>query len=308
MKKEKKLIAPNELSFGRWLAVLAATLGFYLVVFIVAVIVFPDLPKYLGAPGLEKETASILGLDVGTMLLFLSFIPAFVGFVLFLKVIGKTTLKEFILGVGGSLNKKSCLIVAGLFVLGFAISALTNISYIKLGNVEIGNYLFLIFFALVSVIFQISVEEFLCRGFFARWICKNKLGYSKRAFIAAIISSLIFAIAHATNSEMSAQNNTLNTVLMFLAYALSGFVYFLCDMHFGNLVPGFIIHWLNNFIIFTMFTYQSAAITSSTIFIDTTPSSGALTLLSVFITHLPLVVYIIVDSIRRKKLAAKIEG
>ena len=121
MKKEKKLIAPNELSFGRWLAVLAATLGFYLVVFIVAVIVFPDLPKYLGAPGL-------------------------------------------------------------------------------------------------------------------------------------------------------------------------------------------IIHWLNNFIIFTMFTYQSAAITSSTIFIDTTPSSGALTLLSVFITHLPLVVYIIVDSIRRKKLAAKIEG
>ena len=172
MKKEKKLIAPNELPFGRWLAVLAATLGLYLVVFIVAVIVFPDLPKYLGAPGLEKETASIFGLDVGTMLLFLSFIPAFVGFVLFLKVIGKTTLKEFILGVGGRLNKKSCLIVAGLFVLGFAINVLMNISYIKLGNVEIGNYLFLIFFALVSVIFQISLKNFCAADF-------SRVGYAK---------------------------------------------------------------------------------------------------------------------------------
>lgn len=304
MEKEKKPIVPNELSFGRWLAVLAAALGVYFVVFFVAGLVFPELPNYLGSPGFEKITGSVLGLDVETMITFLSFVPAFVGFVIFLKVIGKTSLKDFILGVGGTLNKKSCLIVAGLFVLGFAISTLVNISNIRLGNVEIGNYLFLIFFALVSVIFQISVEEFLCRGFFARWICKNNFGYSKRAFIAAIISSFVFAAAHILNPEMFAQSNALDAVLMFLAYALSGFVCFLCNMHFGNLVPGFIIHWLNNFIVFTMFTYQSAAVTSSTIFVDTTPSSGALTLLSVALTHLPLVVYVIVDYIRRKKLAA----
>jgi hypothetical protein len=101
---------------------------------------------------------------------------------------------------------------------------------------------------------------------------------------------------------MAAQSNTFNAILMFLAYALSGFIYFICNMHFKNLIPGFIIHFLNNFILFTLFSYQSSAITSSTIFIDTTPSSGALTLLSVVLTHLPLVIYIIVDFIKQRKV------
>ena len=305
LKKEKKIIIPNELSFGRWIAILFSTAGVYSAVLIVATIIHPKILNYLGSPGFEKITATFCGLDVGTMITFLSFVPAFFGFILFLKVIGKTSLKDFILGVDGSISIKSCLIIAGLFVLGFIICVLFSIKYIKLGDVEIGNYIVLIIFALSSVIFQISVEEFLCRGFFSRLFAKNKLGYNKRSFIAAIISSLVFASFHLFNPEMAAQSNTFNAILMFFAYALSGFIYFICNMHFKNLVPGFIIHFLNNFILFTLFSYQSSAITSSTIFIDTTPSSGALTLLSVVLTHLPLVIYIIVDCVRRKKLVTK---
>jgi uncharacterized membrane protein (UPF0182 family) len=96
--KEKKIILPNECSFGRWLLALVVGLliGFVLVA-----------PLYLL---LYNREGTFMGISYTDIFGVLSFVPLFWAVVFSIRVICKTSLKDFILGVGGKINAMEILI------------------------------------------------------------------------------------------------------------------------------------------------------------------------------------------------------
>lgn len=290
---EKKLIAPNECSTRRWIValVIGVVLG-----------IVGSTPM---ATLLENRTDTIMGITYADFFGVLSFVPLFIGIVIALRLVCKTSLKDFILGVGGKVDKKGCLIMLGLYVVGFAIPLLITAKNISLRDVDPAQFAFLFFFMLLTVWMQTSFEELVFRGVLGRWACKNNLTYTKKAIIAAVISSLLFAIAHSTNPEVTSQSG-IWVVVAVLVYAIPGLVYFWANMHFGSLLPGLVIHWINNFLLMTVIgSAKDAVVSTPTLFVDATGSHASWSLISTVLVHLPIVLYLIIDMIRKKKKAAK---
>ena len=188
----------------------------------------------------------------------------------------------------------------GLYAIGFVIPMLITAGNIHLRKVDAGQFAFLLVIMLMITWIQTTFEELIFRGLFLRWLCKNNLGYTKKAWIIAVISSLIFALAHVTNPEVTSQSG-LDVLLVIITYAVPGFVYFWADMHFGNLLPGIVLHWINNFLLFTMISAEEVAFSMPTLFIDTTPNSAVWIFASTALTYVPVLVYLLVDVVKRKK-------
>ena len=228
-----------------------------------------------------------------------------VGLIIAIKVIGKTSLKEFILGVGGTVNKKHCFIVFALYLAGIVASYLVVAYYISWRGVNLEEYGFLVFFMVLTAWIQTTFEELAFRGLFIRWACKNKVTYTKKALIVAGVSAVVFAIFHAPNPEVTSQNG-IAVILVLASYAGPGFVCYLANLHFGNLLPGIIIHWVNNFFLYTVILPDADAVVSlQTLFVDNTPKSAVWSLASVFIANTPIALYIVIDLIKRKKTAKR---
>ena len=292
--KEKKLIAPNECSFLRWIIVILIGFG------IATIIVTPFGMSSFA----QNHVDTILGITYADFFGILSFIPLTICVWLALKFVAKTSMKDFILGVGGKINKKECLLILGLYVLGFLIPCLITLNNIHVRGVNTGHYAFLILFMLLTTWIQTTFEELVFRGIFLRWACKNNIGYTKKAWIAAVMSSLVFAVAHITNPEVTTQSGW-KVVLAVVSYTIPGFVYFWADMHFGSLLPGIIMHWINNFILFTLISGEVSAVAVPTLLIDATPGGAVWSFTSTVLLYLPVVVYILIDLVKRKKAASR---
>jgi membrane protease YdiL (CAAX protease family) len=288
--KEKKHISPNECSLGRWIVVLLVGL---------VVGILPSIP--LNA-FLTNNTDTIMGIPYATFFGTLLFVPLFFGIVLSIRLIGKTSLKDFVLGVNGKINFKQCLIIAGLYAAGFATAHLFIIRNISPRGVKIGQFAFLVLFMLLVAWMQTTFEELVFRGIILRWACKNTLGYTKKALISTAIGSLAFAIAHAVNPEVTSQKGIF-ILLGVLTYAIPSLVYFWANIHFGNLMPGIIIHWVNNFALFTLISTNTGAVSVPSLLMDSTPQNAPWMFISTLIAHVPVMIYIIIDMIKRKKAA-----
>ena len=290
MKKEKKYIAPNECSFKRWLAVLAVglVLGFA-----------------LGSPliMLSQQDNSFMGIRYMELFSQLTFVPLFLILALAIKFIGKTSLKDFILGVGGKVDKKESLTIAGLYAVGMVINFLLCAPYIYVRHVNAGEYAFLLLFMVLTTWMQTTWEELIFRGLVIRWACKNDVRFTKKAVIAAVVSSAAFALAHASNAEVTSQSDVIRMVMAVTSYAIPGLLMFFADLYFGSLLPGILIHWVNNFILFTVIASEVTTMPVGTLLVDGTPHAAEWMLVSNFITYAPVFVYIFLDA-RKKKAAA----
>jgi hypothetical protein len=114
---------------------------------------------------------------------------------------------------------------------------------------------------------------------------------------------VLFAIFHAFNPEVLSQKGFLIPIAIF-TYAIPGFVFFIVNLHFGSLLPGCIIHFINNFLLFTVISSEISVVTNPTLLIDKTPGNAIWSMTSTALTYLPLMIYIVVDVIRRKKVAS----
>ena len=112
--KEKKYIAPNECSGRRWIGVLAMSVLMSMVLTIPVALLMMD------------RTGTFLGVNYEIIMKLLNFVPVFFGMVIALKVVGKTSLKEFVLGAGKSFNVKENLTVLAVFAVGFVLGNLTD--------------------------------------------------------------------------------------------------------------------------------------------------------------------------------------
>lgn len=289
--KEKKYIAPNECSFLRWLGVLLASALFGVV-----------LSVPLALPVINR-TGTFLGVDYQQISHLLSFVALFWGLVIAIKVVGKTSLKDFVLGVGGKFNKKECLTVLALSMGAFIVNLLTELGHIHLRDVSFGTFAagFLISLALIWM--QTTWEELIFRGIVLRWVSKNDIGFNKKSILAAVISSALFALAHATNVEVTSRSG-LDQIAMVCVYAIPGMAFFLMDLYFGNLMPGIIMHFVNNFLLTVLVSEEVATISMPTLFVTTASYSAYARLLGVLVTKLPFVAYILWDIWKKKKAAA----
>ena len=175
--KEKKLIAPNEASLGRWIAVLLACAVFGLVLAIVFI------------PMLKLPEDTFMGISHEQILTILVWVPLFWGFVIALKLVGKTSLKDFVLGVGGKVNRKESLTILGLYLVGLMLVFLPNLGNIHLRGIKPGEFGFLVLFMLLTLWCQTTFEELVFRGLLIRWACKNQVGFTRKAVIVAVITA-----------------------------------------------------------------------------------------------------------------------
>lgn len=289
--KEKKYIAPNECTGRRWLGVLLASVLFCVVL---------SVPVSLPVLG---RTGTFFGVDYQQISNLLSFAALFWGLVIAIRVVGKTSLKDFILGVGGKLNKKECLIVLALSASVFIINLLTDLGHnIHLRGVSFGTFAagFLISLALIWM--QTTWEELIFRGIVLRWVSKNNIGFNKKTILAAVISSVLFALAHVVNPEVTSRSG-LDQIAMVCVYTIPGMAYFLMDLYFGNLMPGIIMHWANNFMNAVLVSGEISALAMPSLLVTTSSYSAYATLLGVFVTKLPFLAYILWDIWRKKKAA-----
>ena len=300
-KREKKRIAPNEASLVRWIIALAVSfpLGMLLLIpiapfFMERVVITPNLTMI--------SEYSFMGISFGGLLTELAFMALFCGMVIAIRLIGKTSLKEFVLGVGGKVNKKECLTIALLFVLGFVLNYLPNLGNIHVRHVNAGEFLFLVVFMVLTTWTQTTWEELIYRGFLARWICGNKLVITKKSVIAAIVTSAAFAMAHATNAEVASQGG-FRAVMAVTSYAIPGLVFFLANLHFGNLLPGIIMHAINNTLLFTVISEEVTVMPLPTLLVSNAPRTGEMMLAMNILLYLPVVVYMILDARKKKKAA-----
>ena len=292
-KKEKKYIAPNEASLVRWVAVLAVSeiLGILLSAFLLPF--EPDPESFIMGISCDELFEEMYG------------IPLFLGLVIAIKLVGKTSLKDFVLGVGGKINKKECLTVLGLYAAGFVLAYLPDLRYISLRGVDPGSFAFLVLFALLTVWLQTTREELVYRGLLIRWTCKNKVGFTKKAIIFSVITAVAFALGHVDNPEVTSQSGV-QAAMTVARYGFNGLMLFIVDLYFGSLMPGILVHWANNFILSLPISPEVPVLPSSTLPVDNMLHSAASMLPSEFLLWLPFLVFMILDT-RKKKKAASVD-
>lgn len=292
METNKKVISPNECSAKRW--IMTGVVGYLLG----ALLTIPQITLTVLFPGLE--TATWCGLPMEPLLNVFTFVPMFIGMAIALRLIAKTTLKDFILGVGGRLDKKQALTFAGLQLLGVAATCLFSFPYISWRGVPALTFAVLAAFMLLVVWMQTSWEELVFRGLFLRWACKNEIGFSKKSLAALAMSSVFFGLLHLSNPELSGMSG-LELAVGAFCYIFIGIVYYLADLEMGSLVPGLVLHLVNNFTIFTLVSSDKSAVPVPTLFADGSPATGGLLLLSTVIVSLPTLIYIALHHARRRR-------
>ena len=290
MKKEKKFIAPNECSGKRWFA---ATLVGLIIGLVLAA------PSMIQA---QNTVDTFMSIPYSVIFGQFGMAALFVGVVIGIKFIAKTSMKDFILGVGGKVNRKESLTVLGFYTLGFVLSYVLVAQNIRVRSVNAGEYAVLILLMVATTWMQTTVEELIFRGVFIRWACKNEVGFTKKAMIGAAISSVLFALMHAPNPEVTTQSG-IRIFIGLVNYAIPGLLMYIADLYFGSLLPGILIHWVNNFLLSTVIASEVTVIPSPTPLLDTTPHNAELVLIGTLVVYAPLMVYIILDA-RKKKAAS----
>lgn len=294
MEKKNKLIAPNEASLIRWIACVFAGIGIGTAISLPVEILIAAKPAFM--------TQGVIGYMYDAIKLFNNFVGLFIGAVIALRVVAKTTLREFIYGVGGKGNKKQNIIVLGLYMVGLLLAALTSIGNVRLGEFPTKKYFFCLIIVVLFTWMQTSWEELIFRGVFIRYACKNNITCSKKAVLCGVISSLIFMSIHFANPEILAQDG-LQVVLTGFAYFATGISLYFVDIYFKSLMPGLIIHWINNFVNFSLYTGVVSAGGLPTIFVDHTEATGVYYLLGLILAYAPVYVYILIDIIRKRRVA-----
>ena len=302
-KKEKKIIAPNEASLGRWIVTLLVSFPLGVLLFAPTGCFFVD--RVTMTPNFTiTSKGDFLGIPFAKLCSDLAFICLFFGLVIAIRLIGKTSLKDFVLGVGGKINKKECLTILGLHTTGILLSYLLNLDQIHPRGVNPGHFLFLILYALVVVWEQTTLEELIFRGLMIRWVCKNKVGFTKKTFLLVVVTAVAFAMGHNGNPELASLSG-IQLVLGIASYGVTGTMFLLTDLYFGSLMPGILIHWLNNFVLTTLVGAQDSAIMAPTLFVaNSTGRTGVGMLIGNLMPWLPLMVYIFLDYRKKKKAAA----
>ena len=230
---------------------------------------------------------------------FLTFAGMFIMAAVFLRVICKTSLKTFIAGEGGEIDWRRCGVIALLYLLGFGLNVLICSGfgqYLSVNEIGIAPKLVSFGIAVVFTWMQTTWEELAFRGLFLRWACGNKISPTARCIGAGVVSTLLFMAMHAGNPEVLAQSGAADIVMTLSCYFLAGAFLYLLDVAYGDLMPGCVCHWVNNFMNFAFFNQAGTVVVMAAFFVDSTPVNPAYMLVSTVIVYAPVLIYTAVQA------------
>ena len=275
VKKQKvRKFEENECPVWRWILVLIVGFSFGVVISnLLGLLLAVVITNSIGSLTKTFEMQVILG-QHKVVWAFLAFSGYYIGTAIAIRLIAKTSLKSFVFGVGGKLNKKESLKLLGLYFVGLVSAFLIDIKTIRFSGVQFSQFLISFLLCSIFVWMQTTWEELVFRGLVLRAVCKNNIAFNKKSFLAGLISSLVFSLLHIANPELTSQQNLLQKILMAFTYFFAGLFLYILDLFGKSLMPGILIHWVNNFFMFTLVRDKVSALETSTVFLDYSSPTG----------------------------------
>ena len=129
------------------------------------------------------------------------------------------------------------------------------------------------------------------------------MGFTILILILPLLSFILLALAG--NKMPHKVAGVIGTATLAAVTALSyyaAFIYF-ANIYFKSLMPGVIIHLLNNLLVFILLVPSTSASGNVAFFVSSAPVSGTDSVASLLLTLLPVSVYMLVDYIKRRKKA-----
>lgn len=255
-------------NFGRYALTFLITMGGYLLgnIPIVILIIVASMKGYLG--GITAQNAGkILNAEalhtspwLVLLLLLFMFIPAMLGLWLGVKFIHKKTFKSIVTAAEKFRTKRlyTGMLVWGILSgiglwIGFATSAPGSIKLVF----NLSDFIPVVVIALLFLPIQTWWEEFMIRG----WLMQGVGILTKRPWVAALLTSLIFASLHLGNPEVQ----RFGIASTFPAYFLPGLFFALVSLLDEGLELAMGMHFINNLFGTIVITSDYSAIQASTI-------------------------------------------
>lgn len=301
--KKRKKWKENEAPIFRW--ILTVVVGFFLGWIINGVLQYFLTRMTIIIPAFHSGGALA---NVKSLFITLgAFSGFYIGFTIALKSITKTSLKAFVLGADR--NKKTkfkteVFPILGLYLLGMACGLVFSIGKIELRGLAVTEIIFTFILCCAFTWMQTSWEELVFRGLPLRIFCKNKIGFNVKTIIICLVTSGLFMVAHIGNPEVAGHSD-LNFAIVLASYCVSGIGLFLVDMLAGNLLPGLLIHCLNNMVCFFFLDAAVSVSGGTSILVDHSTSAPVIVLAQTIIAYIPVIIYLIR---KRKKQLTKSEA
>lgn len=297
--KKKAAFGPNEAPAWRWVVFFIAAHACAIISFSVAQILLRGWTMTGSYSWLPTMTTTLL-----------SFAGSFALTVAALHLICKQSFSDLMLGAGKGVDWGQARKVAVAFLIGFVLSmGITEVAFsensgtLELNSIGIVPIVVNFVVCLALVWMQTTWEETAYRAVFLRATCKDNIRPTVASIGLGIIANVIFMCCHLGNPEVTTQSTFTLAALMASTYFISGFSMYMSDVVFGNCLPGCIIHWMNNFIIFAFFTQQDIALASGALFTSDASPAAVSTFVGTVLLYLPVVVLLVMEA-RKKKAAA----
>lgn len=216
-------------------------------------IIASDNPMDLSKYGLSN--------NAGLAIMLFTFVTMFLFFALLVKPFHQRTLSDTI---NGGRKLRWGRIGMGILVWGLL---LVVSFYISLYNASPTDYEFrfnpsaifgLIIVVLILMPFQTSTEEVVFRGYLAQGVAR----YSKSRWLALLIPSILFALAHATNPEVE----KFGFWLMMPNYLLMGLLFGLISILDDGIELALGVHFINNALGSVLVTYDSSVLQTDALY------------------------------------------
>ena len=295
MNVKKKSWAENECPIWQWILLLVLSIALGMIFCIVAMGGFTVVQIILGI----KQTALVTFIQQIVV-----FACLFWAMIIFIKPICKTSVWSFILGRERKVDKKAMWKISGLFGVGLFLSILVALPNLYVNpDASFGRTLFLFLLSGAIIWMQTSLEEFWFRGIIGRMFFKDDLKqkFSGKVLAYILVSSLLFMAAHLANPEVLNASGG-DVIFMVLSYLIPGVMFAVLDLKFGSILPGIIVHYLNNFAATWLIRAEVSVLDTPAIFVDgTKENTGLMGFASTVAIFLPLIIYLILSSRRNKK-------
>ena len=241
----------------------------------------------------------------GTAIILINLLPMEGGifvFALLIRRMCRMELRDFILGTGHEGGIRSFGIVLCLYLAGYALSELPHAlsGEIVLNSLKTAQILVNALVCLILVPLQSAGEEFVFRGIFLRSACGSELRCTKRAAEYGVISSVIFMLMHSGTPALSSQKELLPLIMTYSVYLLQGGLMYAMDLHFGDLMPGVIWHWINNLLAYWFLSAENGMLSGGTILLRRQNEAAGGQLGTTLLLMLPMLIYLLADLIHRK--------
>ncbi len=256
----------NNNSFGKYILIIFLALLVGSIVGSIPLVIVTIAKSFLSGnitPDNSTDFAALgISNNLGLILMLLSFVAVFFFFIVFLKSMHGSTLKETINGrnyIRWNRVWTGVTVWGALMFLSLAVSILTSSPEEFEFRFNPGAFLGLLIIIITILPFQTSTEEILMRGFLAQGVAK----WTKNRWWTLIIPSVVFALLHVANPEVTKFGFWISMPNYLLMGLMLGLISILDD----GIELALGIHFINNAFAALFVTHQDSVLQTDSLFL-----------------------------------------